>query len=179
MKARTTQEERVLEVAEPLADDLGMEIVRVRVENRKTVTLQIMAERHDGGMDVDDCARLSRALSEVFEVSDPVSGAYNLEVSSPGIDRPLTALAHFERWEGFEAKIELDRLVEGRKRFRGLLAGIENDNVLMDLQGEEDTALIPFEWIADSKLVMTDALVSASLKAREALAPSPDNDETN
>lgn len=178
MKARTPQEERVLDVADPIADDLGMEIVRIRIENRKTVTLQIMAERHDGTMNVEDCAKLSRGLSEVFETADPISGAYNLEISSPGIDRPLTALTHFERWQGFEAKLELDRLVEGRKRFRGLLAGIEDENVLMDLQGEEDTALIPFEWVADAKLVMTDALVSESLKALDAAASASNNDET-
>ena len=179
MKARTPQEERVLDVADPIAETLGMEIVRVRVENRKTVTLQIMAERHDGTMNVEDCAKLSRGLSEVFEASDPISSAYNLEISSPGIDRPLTALAHFDRWQGFEAKLELDRLVEGRKRFRGLLAGIEDNNVQIDLKGEEETALIPFEWIADAKLVMTDALVSESLKARDATAGASDMDETD
>ena len=166
MKANSPQDKRILEIAEPLAETLGLEIVRVRVMGGKKTTVQIMAERHDGTMVVEDCARLSRALSEVFDEADPVSGEYDLEVSSPGIDRPLTALSHFERWEGFEAKIELDRLVENRKRFRGMLAGIEDDNVLMDLAGEDDTAVIPFEWIADAKLVMTDALVEASLKAR-------------
>jgi len=166
MKARSPQDQRILEIAEPLAETLGLEIVRVRVMGGKKTIVQIMAERHDGTMVVEDCARLSRALSDVFDDADPVSGEYDLEVSSPGIDRPLTALAHFERWEGFEAKIELDRLVENRKRFRGMLAGIEDDNVLMDLKGEDDTAVIPFDWIADAKLVMTDALVEASLKAR-------------
>ena len=133
----------------------------------KQTTAQIMAERHDGTMDVADCARLSRALSATLEEVDPIAGEYILEVSSPGIDRPLTALAHFARWEGFEAKLELDRLVEGRKRFRGELAGIEDNNVLINLKGEEETAVLPFDWIADAKLVMTDALVEASLKARE------------
>lgn len=166
MKAHSPQDKRILEIAEPLAETLGLEIVRVRVMGGKKTTVQIMAERHDGTMVVEDCARLSRALSEIFDEADPVSGEYDLEVSSPGIDRPLTALSHFERWEGFEAKIELDRLVENRKRFRGMLAGIEDDNVLMDLKGEDDTAVIPFDWIADAKLVMTDALVEASLKAR-------------
>ena len=166
MKAHSPQDKRILEIAEPLAETLGLEIVRVRVMGGKKTTVQIMAERHDGTMVVEDCARLSRALSEIFDEADPVSGEYDLEVSSPGIDRPLTALSHFERWEGFEAKIELDRLVENRKRFRGMLAGIEDDNVLMDLKGENDTAVIPFDWIADAKLVMTDALVEASLKAR-------------
>lgn len=166
MKARSPQDQRILEIAEPIAETLGLEIVRVRVMGGKKTLVQIMAERDDGTMVVEDCARLSRALSDVFEEADPVSGEYDLEVSSPGIDRPLTALSHFQRWEGFEAKIELDRLVEGRKRFRGMLAGIEDETVLMDLAGEDDTAVIPFDWIADAKLVMTDALVEASLKAR-------------
>ena len=154
-------------LVEPVAEAMGLEVVRVRVMGGKKTTVQIMAERHDGGMDVEDCAKLSRAVSAVFEEEAPISSEYNLEVSSPGIDRPLTALAHFERWEGFEAKLELDRLVEGRKRFRGVLAGIDENNVAINLKGEEeDTALIPFDWIADAKLVMTDALVEASLKAR-------------
>ncbi len=175
MKARTPQDERVLALVEPVADAMALEVVRVRVMSGKKTTVQIMAERADGGMDVEDCAKLSRAVSGVFEDADPVSGEYNLEVSSPGIDRPLTALPHFERWEGFEAKIELDRLVEGRKRFRGVLAGVDEDNVAIDLKGEEDTALIPFDWIADAKLVMTDALVEASLKARGDLGDQQDD----
>ncbi|TGY88837.1 ribosome maturation factor RimP [Marinicauda algicola] len=164
MKAKTPQDETILALAEPVADALGMEIVRVRVMGGKRQVVQIMAERHDGLMDVENCATLSRAVSAVLEEVDPISGEYVLEVSSPGIDRPLTALHHFARWEGFEAKIELDRLVEGRKRFRGELAGVEDGNVLIDLEGEEDTAVLPFDWIADAKLVMTDALMEASLK---------------
>lgn len=164
MKSKTPQDETVLELAEPIADDLGIEIVRVRVQGGKRQIVQIMAERHDGLMNVEDCARLSRALGAVLEEADPIPGEYVLEVSSPGIDRPLTALHHFARWEGFEAKIELDRLVEGRKRFRGELAGVDEDTVLIDLDGEEDTAVLPFEWIADAKLVLTDALMAASLK---------------
>ncbi|MCR9129168.1 MAG: ribosome maturation factor RimP [Alphaproteobacteria bacterium] len=167
MKAKSPQDERVLALAEPIAETLGMEIVRVRVMGGKKTLMQIMAERADGTMEADDCAKLSRALLDVLDEADPVSGAYDLEVSSPGIDRPLTALEHFSRWEGFDAKIELDRLVEGRKRFRGLLAGIEDQSVAIELDGEEDTALIPFEWIADAKLVLTDALIRASLNARK------------
>lgn len=174
MKARTPQDEKLLAIAEPVAETLGLEIVRVRVTGGKKTTAQIMAERLDGTMEVEDCVRLSRALSQVLEERDPISGAYDLEVSSPGIDRPLTALAHFERWDGFEAKIELDRLVEGRKRFRGILSGLDEDNVAIVLNGEEDAALIPFDWIADAKLVMTDALVAESLRARG----GPPADET-
>ena len=167
MKAKSPQDERVLSVAEPIAETLGMEIVRVRVMGGKKPLLQIMAERADGAMEADDCAKLSRALLDVLDEADPVGGAYDLEVSSPGIDRPLTALEHFARWEGFDAKLELDRLVEGRKRFRGVLAGVEADSVAIDLDGEEETALIPLAWIADAKLIMTDALLKASLRARK------------
>ncbi len=173
LKTKTPQDTRILALADPVAAGLGLEIVRVRVMSGKKPRLQIMTDRLDGtGVDVDDCARLSRALSDVFEVEDPVSGEYDLEISSPGIDRPLTTLAHFARWEEYEAKIELDRMVEGRKRFRGMLAGVEDGNVLLDMDGEEDTALIPFDWIADAKLVLTDALIEADLKARGGNAPA-------
>lgn len=171
MRTRGRQDEIVATLADPVAEALGYEIVRIRVLSGKRQTVQIMAERADGTMDVEDCAKLSRALSEVFETRDPISGEYVLEVSSPGIDRPLTALSHFARWEGFEAKIELDRLVENRKRFRGLLAGIDGDNVMIDLEGEEETALLPFEWIAEARLVLTDALITESLKGRGGEAP--------
>ena len=115
MKTKTPQDDRILALAEPVAAELGLEIVRVRVMSGKKPRLQIMTDKLDGsGVDVDDCARLSRALSDVFEVEDPISGEYDLEISSPGIDRPLTALPHFARWEGCEVKIELDRLA-GRR----------------------------------------------------------------
>ncbi|KAA5803489.1 ribosome maturation factor RimP [Alkalicaulis satelles] len=170
MKTRSPQDARILSLAEPIADGLGLEIVRVRVTGGKKTVCQIMAERGDGEITVADCARLSRGLSDLLEQADPIAGEYDLEVSSPGIDRPLTALAHFARWEGYEAKLELDRLVEGRKRFRGVLAGVEDDSVLIDLAGEDETAVIPFDWIADAKLVLTDALLAESLKGRK---PAP------
>lgn len=172
MKTRSPQDVRILELAEPLAEALGLEIVRVRVMGGKKTTCQIMTERLDGDVSVGDCARLSRALSAVFEEVDPIADEYDLEVSSPGIDRPLTTLAHFARWEGFEAKLELDRLVEGRKRYRGLLAGVEGEAVLIDLAGEEETAVIPFDWIMDAKLVLTDALLAESLKGRATPPPA-------
>ncbi|WP_300542771.1 ribosome maturation factor RimP [Maricaulis sp.] len=167
MKTKTPQDDRIAALADPLAEELGLEVVRVRVMSGKRQRLQIMIDRLDGtGVDVDDCARLSRALSDVFEVEDPISGEYDLEISSPGIDRPLTALSHFERWEGYEARIELDRLAEGRKRYKGILAGIEDGHVLLDMDREDETTLIPFDWIAEAKLVLTDALIEADLKAR-------------
>lgn len=178
MKTKTTQDARILALAEPLAEELGLEVVRVRVMSGKRPRLQIMTDKLDGsGIDVDDCAALSRALSEVFEVEDPVSGEYDLEVSSPGIDRPLTDLRHFARWEGYEAKIELDRLAEGRKRFRGILAGVEDEDVLLDMENEEHTTLIPFDWIAEAKLVLTDALIEADLKARSTDSAPTEGDE--
>jgi ribosome maturation factor RimP len=128
--------------------------------------LQIMAERPDGEMVVEDCARLSRAVSEVMDAADPIAGEYLLEVSSPGIDRPLTRLKDFETYEGLEARIELDRMAEGRKRFKGVLAGIEDDNIAIDLEGEEHTALVPFSWVVEAKLVMTDDLMKRGAAER-------------
>ncbi len=170
MKTKTDMDERILAIAEPVAQDMGLEIVRVRVMANKRTTVQVMAERaRDGLMGVDDCARFSRELSAILEVEDPLQGAYALEVSSPGIDRPLTTLPQFSRHEGYLARIELDRLVEGRKRFRGLLAGNDDDgNVGINLDGEEETAFIPFDWIAEAKLLITDALIEAGQKAKEA-----------
>ena len=177
MITRTSQDERILELAQPVAEALGLEIVRIRVMGAKKKTVQIMAERiSDGGMDVDDCARLSRGLNESLEAADPIPDEYVLEVSSPGVDRPLTRLHHFARWEGWLAKLELDRLVEGRKRFKGVLAGVEDDAVLIDLDSETETAVIPFDWIADAKLVLTDELMAASLKAAEAAGRGADDD---
>jgi ribosome maturation factor RimP len=119
-------------------------------------------------MVVEDCARLSRAISEVMDAADPIAGEYVLEVSSPGIDRPLTRPKDFEAWEGFEVKIELDRLAEGRKRFRGVLAGIEGDQVGIDLEGEAETAMIPLAWIVEAKLVLTDELMKRGADVRAA-----------
>ncbi len=167
MKSKTPFEDRLLGMIEPVAADLGFEVVRVRVMGgRKANRLQVMAERPDGTMIVEDCAKLSRALSAVLDVEDPFQDEWDLEVSSPGIDRPLTTPAHFTRWEGHEAKLELDRMVEGRKRFGGTLAGMDGDDVHIDLAGEDETAVLPFAWIADAKLVLTDALVAEDLKRR-------------
>ena len=168
LKTKTTMDERVLAIAEPVAKDLGFGIVRVRVMAGKRATLQVMAERlSDGTMGVDDCATLSRELSSVFEVEDPIDGAYVLEVSSAGLDRPLTDIEHFDRYQGYLARLELDRLVEGRKRFRGILAGVDGDQVEINLDGEGDTALIPFDWISEAKLLITDELIEKGQKAKE------------
>jgi len=169
MKTKTHMDERILALADPIADDLGLTVVRVRVMAGKRKTIQIMAERKsDGLMEVGDCERLSRELSATLEVEDPISDAYVLEVSSPGLDRPLTDLQDFQTYEGYLARLELDRLVEGRKRFRGILVGVEGDNVEINLDNEENTAQIPFGWISEAKLLITDELIEAGQKAKQA-----------
>ena len=161
-------ERHISDLAQPVAADLGFELVRVRLTGGAKKTLQIMAERADGTMNAEDCASFSRALSVVLDAADPIAGDYILEVSSPGIDRPLTREKDYQRFAGHEAKLELAQLMEGRKRFRGHLAGFENGHVLIDLDGEEETALIPFDLIAAAKLVLTDELIAESLRAADA-----------
>jgi ribosome maturation factor RimP len=168
MRGKTAEDLRLLELLDPVAEATGYEIVRLRLmggdQQRR---LQIMAERpSDGEMNVEDCTRLSRKVSEVMDAADPISGEYVLEVSSPGVDRPLTRLEDFTTFEGYEARLELDRMAEGRKRFRGVLSGVDGDNVEIDLEGEEHTALIPFAWITDAKLVLTDELMKRGADIR-------------
>jgi len=167
MRGKTAEDLKLLEILDPVADAAGYEIVRLRLmAGAAQRRLQIMAETPAGEMVVEDCARLSRAISAVLDAADPISGVYVLEVSSPGVDRPLTRLKDFEEYEGFEAKLELDRLAEGRKRFRGLLAGVEDGSVAIDLEGEDHTALVPFSWIIEAKLVLTDELMKRGAQAR-------------
>ncbi|MCU0881281.1 MAG: ribosome maturation factor RimP [Hyphomonadaceae bacterium] len=169
MRTTSPFEDRLLALIEPAANDLGYAIVRIRLMAAKRKTLQIMAERlSDGGMGASDCEKLSRSIAPVLDAEDPIDGEYSLEVSSPGIDRPLTRLDDFTRWTGWEAKIELDRLADGRKRFTGVLAGVEDGAVGIDLATETDTIFIPFDWIETAKLVLTDALIRESLRNRGA-----------
>ncbi|GIU67013.1 ribosome maturation factor RimP [Candidatus Phycosocius spiralis] len=168
MRTTSPHEDKLLALIEPAAHDLGYEIVRIRLMGARRKTFQIMAERPDGRMSSRDCEKLSRGLSPLLDAEDPIDGEYTLEVSSPGIDRPLTRFLDFERWVGWEAKLELDRDIDGRKRFSGELAGIEDANVCINLEGEEDTALIPFDWIASARLVLTDDLIRESLSRRGA-----------
>lgn len=178
MRAKTAQDRQLIELIDPIAESLGLDIVRVRLMGGTLrQRLQIMAERpSDNDISVEECARLSRAVSEVFDAADPIAGEYLLEVSSPGIDRPLTRLKDFDLFEGLEARLETDRMIEGRKRFKGVVAGTEGDNVCIDLDGEDDTALIPFDWLVDAKLVMNDALLKrgAEIRARRG---EPEDDE--
>ncbi len=176
----TPLEDTLVSLISPVVDDEGFELVRVRVTGAKQKTIQVMAERADKTMSAEDCARLSRALSPVLEAADPIEGAYTLEVSSPGIDRPLTRFSDFDDWIGYDAKLELDRLVEGRKRFRGVLAGTDDGNVCIDIEGEDETALVPYDWVMSAKLVLTDQLMRESLaaaKAAEAAADPGDQSE--
>lgn len=181
MRAKTSEDRKLIEIFDPIAEALGLDIVRVRLMGSNKPggarRLQIMAERKsDGEINVNECARLSRAISKYLEEADPLEGEYILEVSSPGIDRPLTRLKDFETWQGYEARIELDRLAEGRKRFRGTLAGIEDDLVAVDLEGESETAMMPFVWIIDAKLLLTDELLKRGAEARAARADNEDED---
>jgi ribosome maturation factor RimP len=169
-------EEKAVAVIEPVVKREGFELVRVRITGRKDFTVQVMAERPDKTMSAGDCTVLSRALSAALDEADPMPGAYTLEVSSPGIDRPLTRFKDFEDWQGYEAKIELDRLIEGRKKFQGVVGGVEGENIRLDIDGEEETALIPFKWISSAKLVLTDELVRESLRAAKAAKKETDNE---
>ena len=153
---------------DPLAEAQGLSIVRLRLMGGQTRRLQIMAERpSDHDIAIEQCVRLSRAISELLDAADPISGEYTLEVSSPGIDRPLTRLEDFVTYEGLEARLELDRLADGRKRFKGTLAGVDGANVAIDLEDEPDsTTLVPFDWISEAKLVLNDALLKRGADAR-------------
>ncbi len=170
MRGKSAEDRSLLEILDPVAEAAGYEIVRLRLmSGTRSRRLQIMAEDAHGEMNVDDCARLSRAVSEVMDAADPIDGDYLLEVSSPGVDRPLTRLKDFETYEGLQVRIELDRLADGRKRFKGELAGIEGDMVAINLEDEEaETALIPFAWITEAKLVLTDDLMKRGADIRAA-----------
>jgi ribosome maturation factor RimP len=153
-------------ILEPAVEAAGYRLVRLRILGGKSKTLQIMAERPDGTMNVEDCARLSRALSDFLEREDPLEGEYLLEVSSPGIDRPLTRLTDFSRWAGHEAKLELSAPdASGRRRFKGMLIGLDGNDVVIEVEGER--LKFPFRSIAEAKLVLTDKLIAEDLKARK------------
>ncbi|GAA0296932.1 ribosome maturation factor RimP [Rhodovulum strictum] len=169
--AKTAIDRRLAGILTPVIEGLGFELVRIRLMGGKTKTLQIMAERPEGGIEVDECARILTAVSAVLDVEDPLEDAYTLEVSSPGIDRPLTRLKDFEAWEGYEAKIETTEMIDGRRRFKGVLAGVEDGEVLIEIDGPEGepvTIGLDYEWLSDAKLVLTDELIREMLRARKA-----------
>jgi len=169
--AKTAIDKRLAGILTPMIEGMGFELVRIRLMSGKTQTLQIMAERPDGSVSVDDCGEISTAVSALMDVEDPIEDNYALEVSSPGIDRPLTRLKDFDTWAGYEAKLETTEMIDGRRRFKGELAGIEGDEVLVNLDtdgGDPITIGLQFDWLSDAKLVLTDDLITEMLRQRKA-----------
>ncbi|MEM7176929.1 MAG: ribosome maturation factor RimP [Pseudomonadota bacterium] len=175
MVAKAAFDRRLADILIPTIEGMGFGLVRLRFMSGKKMTVQVMAERADGTMEIEDCAKLSRAMSAVMDVEDPIEGEYSLEVSSPGIDRPLTRLADFDRWEGYEAKIETEEMIDGRRRFKGVLAGTQENEVLIDIP--EGTIGLDFDWLTDAKLVLTDELIAESLKSRKHAFDEDDFDQ--
>jgi len=163
---------RIAQIAAPVLRDIGLRLVRVKISGADGATVQIMAERPDGSMTIDDCERASSALSPVFDLEDPVSQAYRLEVSSPGIDRPLVRISDFERAIGHEARIEMAAPVGTRKRFRGTIEMVEGGAATLRLPGEEGelgaVAVLPIRDMAEARLVLTDELIRAALRREKA-----------
>ncbi|MCC6983097.1 MAG: ribosome maturation factor RimP [Bauldia sp.] len=174
-------EARLAHIVEPAIEDLGFRLVRIVLSGRDGLTLQIMAERPDGSMTVEDCETVSRNISPLLDVEDPIDRDYHLEVSSPGIDRPLVRRSDFERWAGHVAKIELARAHAGRKRYKGTLAGLEADMARLKLDAPPpegpDTVLLPLDGIAEARLVLTDALIQETLRAEKRRRREPDGAE--
>ena len=160
---------RVAEIIEPVLSGMGYRLIRVRMLNQNGLTLQIMAERHDGTMTVEDCEAISTAISPVLDVEDPIDKAYHLEVSTPGIDRPMVRKSDFSRWQGHIVKCETSIMVDNRKRFRGKITEaneegftIERDQVAY---GEAPSVTIPFSALSEAKLILTDDLIRDALRA--------------
>jgi ribosome maturation factor RimP len=154
-------------LAEPVLSDLGFRLVRVTLSGRNGATVQIMAERPDGTITIEECAEISRQLSPVLDAHDPMPGSYSLEISSPGIDRPLVRWSDFDDWVGYEAKIEMKTPIDGRKRFRGVLKGTHGGEVRMEVEHDEQARRVvglPIGNIAEARLVLTDELVREALR---------------
>jgi len=155
--------QRIHDIIAPTLESLGYVVVRLQLQGDRHTTLQIMAERADRkGMGVEDCSKISRAVSPLLDVDDPIEEAYSLEVSSPGVDRPLVRAEDFDRFAGFEAKVEMAYLIEGRKRFTGRLVGLVDGNVQILVDGVAQD--LPFEDVVKAKLVLTDDLLAAASK---------------
>jgi len=162
----TGLEARIAAIAEPVANDLGYALVRVKIMQENGCTLQIMAEDENGRFTIADCERLSKDLSPVLDVEDPIDREYHLEVSSPGIDRPLVRVRDFARFVGHEARIELADAIDGRKRFRGIIAGVDDEAVTLTLPdapaGTDPDHRLPLVNLGEAKLIMTDALIDSA-----------------
>lgn len=163
---------RVAAIIEPVIVDMGYQLVRVKLTSQNGTTLQIMAEKPDGTMTVNDCEALSMAISPVLDVEDPIDKAYNLEMSSPGIDRPMVRKGDFRKWAGHLIKCETSVMVEGRKRFRGKIVSVTDDGFVLDREqtsrDEAGEITIPFSALAEAKLILTDDLIRDALKADKA-----------
>lgn len=155
-------DKKLAELLNPILEDLGFEMVRVRLSNGNPSTLQIMADRLDGQIGVDELAEINTSVGTILDIEDPIPENYTLEISSPGIDRPLTRKKDFDSFQGFEAKVETTELIDGRRRFRGVLAGVNNDEVLINL--EEGTIGLKFTWLSDARLVLSDDLIKKMLR---------------
>ena len=154
----------MLVIFKPIIEDMGFELVRVRLIDGKSKLIQVMIDKPDGKINVDDCVKISNELSPTIDVEDPYEDPFTLEVSSPGIDRPLTRLSDFEFWNGYEAKIETTDTIDGQRRFKGILAGVNDKEVLITIN--IGTIGLKFEWISDAKLVLTDNLITETLKTQ-------------
>jgi len=159
---KTLLESRILLIAKPIIQDMGFEVIRIRLIDGKSKLIQIMIDSPKMNITVDDCANISNELSAAIDVEDPYEDAFNLEVSSPGIDRPLTRLCDFDQWSGYEAKLETTSAIEGQKRFKGILSGTDGDEVLIKL--DIGTIGLKFDWLSDAKLILTDALIRETLQ---------------
>jgi len=167
------QEARIAAIVEPALADLGFRLVRIRLTSMNGLTLQIMAERPDGTMSIEDCEAASRAVSPVLDIADPIAAPYNLEVSSPGIDRPLVRLSDFVSWTGHKAKIETRALIDGRKRFKGRIAAVDENRVTLGREdapeGEPAEFVVPLAEIAEARLTLDDNLIRGALRRDKAL----------
>ncbi len=176
LRATNPVEERVIALIEPEATRLGYRIVRVRLSGNRRKRLQVMGERlSDGQMGIDDCGRLSRAISAVLDESDPIQGEYDLEVSSPGIDRPLMRPEDFERFLGHEAKLETAAMIDGRRRWKGVIKAVKGDTITLAMDGGD--ADLKFSALSDARLVLTDQLIEEDLKRAKAAEAAQDRDE--
>ena len=172
---KTLLESRILLIAKPIIQDMGFEVIRIRLIDGKSKLIQIMIDSPKMNITVDDCANISNELSAAIDVEDPYEDAFNLEVSSPGIDRPLTRLCDFDQWSGYEAKLETTTAIEGQKRFKGILSGTDGDEVLIKL--DIGTIGLKFDWLSDAKLILTDALIRETLQNQKNIIFNEDDFE--
>ncbi|PZU82622.1 MAG: ribosome maturation factor RimP [Shinella sp.] len=183
----TGLDRRIAEIIEPVLVAMGFKLVRVRLMNQNGLTLQVMAEKNDGTMTVEDCEEVSMAISPALDVEDPVDKAYHLEVSSPGIDRPMVRKSDFERWIGHLLKCETSILIDNRKRFRGKITEVSAEGFTIERDqvayGEQPLVTVPFNALAEAKLILTDDLIRDALRAdklaKAEAANQNENEEDN